>query len=514
MNRREFLSGATGLAFSAAANAGQKRKGDYALPPLGASVRPNLVVGVLSDIHITRDQDANFFEQALRFYDVRKVDAVLVAGDLTTTSRVSEFEAVARAWNKVFRGDRRSDGQPVVKLFVTGNHDEDAFAGAYFKTFDESKELAFHWRKQEVWKRLFGEDYRPIQAKTVKGYVFVLRNWMSILGDEQGHKYAKGFANERTPLPEFLPSLKLPEGKPFFYVQHEYVENTTHAAWLLHGSCWVRSHDRGLTFGTLKKYPNCVALTGHNHHSLTSELAIWQGAFTSIDCSCARGHEFTAPGRENGFCCADFDRNPPLEMPKLDVHGVRQGMVMTVYDDRIVFERRDLTYGESLGKDWVVPLYGGSTVPPSGIPKFDFKRRAELAKARPPTFAADAEVSVVRIKNGHRRAKDGYYDDKECREQVIVSFPPVTTLAGSPARAYDYGVLCELRDGDTRRTITESRVFHPKAMLPESKEVGPCTCAFFGEFIPRNRDVSFVVTPADCWGNNGRAIVSKWMRVR
>ena len=151
MNRRQFLFGATGLAV---------------LPRMAraAQSRPNLVVGVLSDIHVTRDDNANFFEAALRFYDAHKVDAVLIAGDLTTTSRTSEFEAVARTWNRVFPEDRRSDGTRIEKLFVTGNHDEDAFAGNTFKTFDESKELAFHWRKQEVWHRLFGEDYKPIRV--------------------------------------------------------------------------------------------------------------------------------------------------------------------------------------------------------------------------------------------------------------------------------------------------------------------------------------------------------------
>ena len=500
MNRRQFLFCATGLAV---------------LPRMARAAQspPNLVVGVLSDIHVTRDDNANFFEAALRFYDAHKVDAVLIAGDLTTTSRTSEFEAVARTWNRVFPEDRRSDGTRIEKLFVTGNHDEDAFAGNTFKTFDESKELAFHWRKQEVWHRLFGEDYKPIRVKTVKGYSFVLRNWMSILGDEQGHKYAKGFGNERTPLPEFLPTLDLPRNRPFFYVQHESVEDTTNATWLLGGTKWELWHDGGLTYGTLKNYPNCLALTGHTHQSLTDERSIWQGAFTAVNCSCARGHEFTPPGRENGFCIADFNRDPPMEMPKIDVHSVRQGLLMRVYDDRITFERRDWTRGLSLGPDWVVPLEGGRTVPKKGVAKYDFKARAVAAAATPPQFAAGAAVSATRVANGHRRARDGYWDDKAPREQVVVTFPPVTMATGSPVRAYDFGVRCEIRDGDTRRVLAESRVFSPNGLQPESLDTEACTCAFRGDVIPRNRDVRFLVVPFDCWGNAGRSIRSDWMRL-
>lgn len=510
MNRREFLFGATGAALVPSA---VSKTAQAALPPLPKGRRPNLVVGVLSDIHVTRDDNANFFEKALRFYDSRKADAVLIAGDLTTTSRRSEFESVARTWRKVFPDDRRSDGVRIEKLFVTGNHDEDAFAGSWFKTFDESKAEAFHWRKQEVWQSCFDEDYKPIRAKSVKGYTFILRNWMSILGDEQGHKYAKGFGNERTPLPEFLPTLDLPKDRPFFYVQHEYVEDTTYATWLLRGEKWIKSFDRGLTRKALNGYPNCLALTGHEHQSLTDEKCVWQGEFTSVGCSCARGHEFTVPGRENGFNCADFNRKPPQEMPKVDVHSVRQGMLMSVYGDRIVFERREWTHDQSLGPDWVVPLYGGRTVPPQGVATFDFRRRAEAAKAAPPQFAPGAKVTAVRVKDGRRRAKDGYSDDKTPREQVVVSFPPVTTLAGSPVRAYDFGVRCEVRDADTVRTAAESRVFPPDGMQAESRETGLCTCAFFGDVIPRNRSVRFVVTPADCWGNEGHSVASGWMKL-
>ncbi len=509
MNRREFLLGATGAAIVPSAALLERSP----LPALPTSAKPNLVVGVLSDIHVTRYDTANFFEKALRFYDRRKADAVLIAGDLTTTSRRSEFEAVARAWRNVFPGDCRSDGVRIEKLFVTGNHDEDAFAGSWFKTFDESKAEAFHWRKQEVWQSCFGEDYKPICAKTVNGYTFILRNWMSILGDEQGHKYAKGFENERTPLPEFLHTLDLPKDRPFFYVQHEYVEDTTYATWLLRGEKWIRSFDGGLTRKTLNGYPNCLALTGHEHQSLTDEKSIWQGEFTSIGCSCARGHEFTAPGRENGFNCGDFNRMPPLEMPKVDVHSVRQGMLMSVYGDRIVFERREWTHDQSLGPDWVVPLYGGCTVPPQGVATFDFRSRAEAGRTMPPQFASGAKVSAVRIKDGHRRAKDGYHDEQTPREQVVVSFPPVTTLTGSPVRAYDFGIRCEVRDADTVRTIAESRVFPPEGMQAESREKGPCACAFWGDTIPRNRSVRFVVTPADTWGNEGRPVSSAWMKL-
>ena len=71
IGRRDFIK--TAAAFGAAG------------PTLAqASAQPNLRVGILSDIHVTALSNADWFEKALRYFDERKVDAVLVTGDLTT----------------------------------------------------------------------------------------------------------------------------------------------------------------------------------------------------------------------------------------------------------------------------------------------------------------------------------------------------------------------------------------------------------------------------------------------
>lgn len=476
--------------------------------------KPNLRVGILSDIHVTSDADASFFEKALRYFDARKVDAVLVTGDLFTWGSFPELEAVGRAWFKVFPGDRRSDGGPVVRLFVTGNHDVDGFAyGPRFDTLESARASAFYFHREEQWEKVFHEAYEPVTVKTVKGYVFVLRHWMSILGTEKTHKLIRGvpFPDEVSPLPQVMASLKLPEGRPFFYAQHESLDDTVLATWLTGGLKWNNGQDRGQAKAVLDRYPNCVAFTGHCHHSLTDERSIWQGSFTAVNCSCARGWAFTVPGRENGFACPDFNRTPPLEMPRLDNQSVRQGMVMEVYDDRIVLERREWTYDQTLGPDWVIPLFGGRTVPSHGTPKYDFKARA--AASRAPVFPANAKLTVRRVKDGRRRDGNGVDVDKRMCEQVWVEFPPITTRGGSPSRGFDFTVCCETRDADIVRVVDECRVFSPNALQTEARDLQSCRCAFPGERVPSNRDVRFTVVPHDCWGNAGAELVSKWMRV-
>jgi len=476
--------------------------------------RPNLRVGVLSDIHVTSDADAGYFEKALKFFDRRKVDAVLIAGDLFACGSFPELEAVGRTWFKVFPEDRRSDGEPVVRLFITSNHDVDGFAGGQrFATLEDARKSAFYFHRDEQWRKVFREPYEPVSVKTVRGYVFVLRHWMSILGTEKGHRLIQGvsFPDEISPLPEVMASLDLPKDRPFFYAQHESLDDTVLATWLLGGLKWNNGQDHGQAKAVLDRYPNCVALTGHCHHSLTDERSIWQGAFTAVNCSCARGWAFTVPGRENGFACSDFNRRPSLEMPRLDNQSVRQGMVMDVFDDRISFERREWTYDQLLGPDWVIPLFGGRTIPPSGTPKYDFKSRA--AASRPPIFPTGARLTVRRVKDGHRRDGAGVSAEKRPCEQIWVEFPPITTRNGSPTRGFDFTVRCEMRDADTVRVIDERRVFSPNALQAETRDVQPCRCAFPGEEMPTNRELRFTVVPHDCWGNDGPRLESGWMRV-
>ena len=498
-SRRDFCRGAAAFALS----------GGMRLPLAAAAGTRRLRVGVLSDIHITKDSDAEHFVRALRVFDRERADAVLIAGDLTTNGVESELAAVARAWFGTFPDDRRSDGGRIERLFVTGNHDVDgcAYPGAGFRNAEEARPTGFYYNRERMWERHFREPYRTVSVKTVRGYAFVLRHWISILGHDDFKGKWPGFSDERSPLPELLPTFGLPADRPFFYVQHDQMDDTTNATWLLDGKRWKNGQDRGEARAVLRRYPNCLALSGHCHNSLTDEMSIWQGEFTAVNCSCMAGWEFTPPGRENGLSISDFGRRPPLEMPAVDFRSVRQGMIMDVYDDEIVFRRLDFLRDLSLGEDWRVPLFGGRTVPVSGTPKYDFRARA--ARAQAPQFPGNAALRVERTSHGHRREAAGIWPDKAECEQVTVTFPSVTVARGSPSRAYEFVVRCESRAS----AVDERRVFSPGVMQAESLEPAECACAFPGERIPADADVRFTVTPYDCWGNAGNPLSGDWVRV-
>ena len=430
------------------------------LPLRGLAETPRLRVGVVSDIHVKRDRSALAWRRALEFYRDRRVDAVLVPGDLTTWSTRQEFEDVLRIWREVFPGDRLPDGTPVERLFVSGNHD---LRGQH------AEEVA-RW-----WQELFDEEYVPISVRSVKGYPFVLRHWV-----EPG---------QTSPMPAWFAAhgAELPRDRPFFYVQHEHPAGTCSAPGLPKGD-----DDEGIATNVLAAYPNAIAFSGHSHMSLLEERTIWQGAFTSVGCGACCGWAFTWPGRENGHSWDD-DARPAKEMSPLDFQSCRQGLLMEVFDDRVTLERRDWEHGLRLGPDWVIPLDGSRP----------YRHAPRQAASRPPAFGPGASVSVTAVAAGADRAKDVH-------PQVAVEFPPVSGLTGG-TRAFDFEVVCEAETAGAVRTVAARRVYSPNALQPAQLDVEPVRCLFAGRSLPDGERIRFAVRPLDEWGKAGQAIVSKWL---
>ena len=366
-------------------------------PDAGSRTAP-LRVGVLTDIHITPPgTDDEWYVKALRRFDAERVDAVLVAGDLTTWSRRFEFEAAAAAWRKAFPDDRRSDGAKVERLFIAGNHDVDGFfyPDGKFASREEALHESFFYHRDEWWRELFGEPYEPAFVKTVKGFPFVMVHWWTrapsvYATNPPRYPLAAGVPPEENPAPAFLEKIEadLPRDRPFFFVQHEP----------LRGTVCQPFPDAPLdaTGEILARHPNCVAITGHMHYSLTDGRSIWQRGFTAVNASCARGFCFSFPGRENGHSVTDYHRDPPFEMDRFDIEAVRQGMTMDVFPDRIVFKRFDIVSGESLGEDWVVePLLRCSVAPFGGAAsqRFDGRTVQRSNDQMPYSFALRAAES-------------------------------------------------------------------------------------------------------------------------
>ena len=305
--------------------------------------KPNLVFGVLADTHFRMDSEwrrgiktDRFLVAALEYFRSQNVDAVVHCGDMADRGLVEEMRLHADAWRRVFPENRTPDGHVVEKLFVTGNHDIDAWhKGFDFTRFVPNKaewpekvlntDIAGHWR------RIWGEEYEPVWHKTVKGYHFFGMNWIP-------NDHGQGEAELSRCIDETMGSLVHEEKRnpaPFFFISH----NITH----------------GRFNRAIKKHPNAFGLWGHWHFSAANwgVIRMLNETTPGVQCpACPSGWRSDGKwmgGGDSGITKA------PLE-GKLQGGKWEQGLVVSVYDDMLVIERREFSEGGSLGADWVMPL--------------------------------------------------------------------------------------------------------------------------------------------------------------
>lgn len=444
ITRRSFVEGmaclAAGRAFAAPAGA------------FSGGV-PELVFGAVSDIHILHPKSGlkvgtRIWEKALNWYREQGVDAVLVAGDLAEHGLSDELQMVGDAWRKVFPGNKGADGRHVEKIFVTGNHDFEAWkyrGGFAQKLYPDQSDLEKHkiaGRYQKAWKEAFGEDYEPIYMKTVKGYRFIGSHWMEGGGRQWGERLAKFAASHKS---------ELSGDKPFFYVQHPHLRNTVYSKYS------GKVSDDGKTAETLKAFPNAVTFSGHSHWSITDERSISQGAFTSVNLgslwragfcrspNAVGGYEnWRTPGmrgKKKGAAQTDASKTMLQYQPAWRCH---HGTLVKVFRDRIVIERHSIGTGASVGDDWVIPLPAAKSRP------FDESVRADAIPA--PEFPAGASIEVTRVKAKNRAKKEV--------SALKLTFPAANAVKGT--RPYDYRL--EITDKAGKKTY--------RFVLAEGVELG------------------------------------------
>ena len=476
-----------------------------------ASGAPNLRFGVVSDIHIafksapgeseTARNNELTFVRTLEWFRDQGVDGVVIAGDMADNGIISQLETVAEAWNRVFPGDRAPDGRKVERLFVYGNHDLGGlpYARGMFKGKSDSEISAkiIYPDPRGAWERAFHEAFEPIWEKEVKGYRFVGAHWWSQMGCRgRGETFNNGIADwYAAHKGDFDPS------RPFFHIQHPHPLNTCYGPW-----AWGR--DAGMSTKALSGFPNAVAFSGHSHYPLTDERSVWQGEFTSVGTSSLRYmaaafEEFPGFGfansRSSGVGSREIDA-AKLQPKIANVYDCREGMLWSVYDDRMVVERREFMSGMDVGEDWVMPLPAAEARP------FAFAERAKKIGA--PSFPSGASLRVERAKVKTRGAKakgSAAAIPPVAKDCVGVAIPAAVAKDG--ARTYYYEVTASSGSGGgkvVRRVLADgfnhgSR--HPRASIET-------LCLFALDELPKGV-VHFVVRPINCYGRAGAALESE-----
>ena len=463
---------------------------------------PRLKFGVISDVHLrvnsqgpglTEVYNTETLEKTLLWYRDQGVDAVAVAGDIADRGMVEEMEAFAATWFKVFPDDRAPDGRRVERIVVYGNHD---WGGSHYRSFvlnrhPDASKFADHvliGKPKEHWERIFREPWEHVFRKDVKGYAFIAAQW------------SKGWCKGRDEigvqgLESFFAAQKgkIDPSLPFFYFQHPHPKDTCYGSW-----AW--GHDSGVSTKILSGYSNAVAFSGHSHYSLTDERSIWQGAFTSIGTSSLRYTGITsqalAQGFENGGAGEPSRYNPYKVMSAIRTFDGRQGLLVSVYDDCIVYARRDFMYGAPLGDDWVMPLPAAESKP------FAFAERAKKMAA--PEFPAGAKVSVRKTRGKNRGLRKDKLQVPSVEKDVYeISFPPADAVAG--VRALDYEIAAVAGNGErmaVRYVLPEG--FNMPAADKRTKATVKCLIA--ADQLPPEGSFRFQVRPRNSFGKAGAAI--------
>ena len=471
MTRKRFLVGSLAVATVQAVRS--------ETAPYRGGGTPKLRFGVVSDVHVgevTGTYGTEDLVKAFSWFRDQGVDGVVIAGDMADTGRISQLQLVAEAWEKVFPGDKGQGGRHVEKLFIYGNHDIEGFQ--YNNAQKDKPENMIVTDRKAAWERVFKEPYAPIWKKTVKGYTFIGAHWDKWWGVPPLESYLSKHAAE------------LRGERSFFYIQHPHPLDTCHGHW-----AW--GHDNGIATRALSAFPNAIAFSGHSHHPLVDERSIWQGAFTSVGTGALR---YVSPmnGRENSGPAVAAELR---QMPPVDKFKGKEGLLVSVYGNRVVISRRDFVHDDALGPDWIVPL------PVARAKPYDFVTR--VARATAPQFPIDAKVTVSGPADGKDRLG-------RAAKQLTVTFPAALHDANH-LRAYDYEVVAEVKECDFCRVASTKRVYSPTYFLAPKHEAPTVCCVFaVNELNARKApfyepSVRFIVRAAESFGKASAPIVSDWI---
>ena len=475
VSRRDVLKGGlAALGFSAlpggvmfAAPAGWK-------PPK----KPNLILGVLSDTHLQSGWDGvrphrgfplKYVTSAMKLFRDRNIDAFIHLGDAAHRGKNVEAQYHRDIFNKFFPDGRAKDGHKVEKLLIVGNHElygnaaggPGAWAPNIWKDPVERKKHVLCGDLPKHWEMVWGEKYEEVWHKEVKGYHFFGRHW-----DVDEMRLAN-LVNKSAA------SCGLSGKKPFFILSH-----SRH-----HFKC---NH-------AMRAFPNAIAFFGHWHQSNADWKTIYFDSFGGF-----------FPNIQVGACRMDggnsLDSNESVLKVKVDGNDKnwhanklpsRQGMVVNVYDDMVVFERHEFGVGGKLGPDWVLPLGWGTGNGKRGTEKHPFSREELTKVIGVPRFPPKAKIEAAKTDDGNLK----------------VVIPLADGNPDSRVFAYDAAVV-----GDNLNERLFKSVYFEGCNVPAGREPdgGRTVLSIPVAKLPMGKTLTIAVRPISSLGTRGKAIGVKF----
>ncbi len=187
-----------------------------------------------------------------------------------------------------------------------------------------------------------------------------------MMGEEDGYFYSKDqvqwLGNQLKQSEERDPD------KPIFVFLHHGIKDTTYGT----EDWYIENDNQKLLRKTLKKYPQVILIAGHTHYPVSDPRSITQEDYTAVN-SGSIAYMWTEKGYLQG------------EVPATEVSN---GLLMEVYDDKVVINRRNFTGERWVQEPWVIDTPVKS--------KEDFKYTEDRDQEKP-YFEEDALLFVNQI---------------------------------------------------------------------------------------------------------------------
>lgn len=381
--------------------------------------KPLWKAGIVTDTHVSGDRaSCQWVEAAMRLFARQGVDLFAHCGDIANVYDPAGYRHLRAIADAAFAGRK------VRELWVYAGHD-----------WGGRKSESFETVAADVQRHL-GAANGPYDSFDIQGD--------PVVTFPQDYDRARVEAMIRQAVADH-------PGRPVFVFEHvpplDVADNSI--SW---GSAELRE--------LFAKYPQVIALNGHAHSSLRSELNIWQGEFTSVNVGCLHywnGHVVGGPG--------ELVRN----------YGA---VVMEVYANRVVFRRFDVRTGREYAADqpWTVPL----PFDPQAAP---YRRDRRAACEPVPEFPAGASLKI---------------QPSTPFSVLSLKFP----RAGGAHGCYRYQIdICSDAPGASAR-IDMMGLFHldEAARPPERRKM------IGAGFFDAGRRYVIRVTPFNCFGGAGRPL--------
>ena len=211
---------------------------------------------VTSDSHITTigDVQTSRLEKMIKLgykiaekdNEYNKLDAVLIAGDVTDMGTKIAFNSIKAATAPVIKGDTQ------FLATISTSHDDRTIGKESLSLYTDimGQETDFH-------RVINGFHFIGVSASTIEG--------------EHYSDYQKVWLKEQLDA-----AVADDPAKPIFVMQHEHISNTVYGSSDFEG--WGMPDFAEI----LKDYPQVIDFSGHSHYPINDARSIWQGEYTAI----------------------------------------------------------------------------------------------------------------------------------------------------------------------------------------------------------------------------------------